>query len=120
LPKQPDIRQDLGRTYYNLGLLLSDAKRPAEAEAAYRDALALWRQLATESPRVPGYQVGAAGTLALLGLLLYETGRPVEGEAAWREALALWKRLTDEFPNVPMYRDEYKKLLAELEAKQKK
>jgi serine/threonine protein kinase/tetratricopeptide (TPR) repeat protein len=120
LPKQPDIRQDLGRTYYNLGLLLSDAKRPAEAEAAYREALAIWRQLATESPRVPGYQVGAAGTLALLGLLLYETGRPVEGEAAWREALALWKRLTDEFPNVPMYQEEYKKLLAELEAKQKK
>ena len=43
--------------------------RSSEAEAAYRDALALWTQLADAFPAVAQYQNGLAGTLVNLAMV---------------------------------------------------
>jgi tetratricopeptide (TPR) repeat protein len=59
----------LARTYYNLGLLTSDAQRPAEAEAAYRGALGLQKQLAADFPKVASCQNDLAGRLVKLANL---------------------------------------------------
>jgi serine/threonine protein kinase/Flp pilus assembly protein TadD len=77
-----------------------------EAEAAYRDALALQKQLADEFPTRSDYRQELATSHNNLGVLLCTTGRLAEAEAAWRDALALQKQLADEFPTRPDYRQE--------------
>ena len=46
-----------------MGNLLGDTGRPKEAEAAYAEALALFKRLAAEFPEVPDYRNNVAGTL---------------------------------------------------------
>ena len=55
-----------GQTWENLGIALTDADRPAEAEAAFKRAVTLW-------PRAEGY--------SLLARSAYGAGRASEGAA---------------------------------------
>ncbi|HEX7613395.1 MAG TPA: tetratricopeptide repeat protein [Candidatus Limnocylindrales bacterium] len=72
-----------GRTSYvvgpailNLGILLTEQGRPAEAEEAYRQAIASGH--ADQAPRAA----------VNLGVLLSEQGRPAEAEESYRQAIA--------------------------------
>jgi tetratricopeptide (TPR) repeat protein len=93
-------------SHNNLGLLLSSTGRLAEAERAYRDALALQKQLAAEFPARPDFRLELARSHNNLGLLLSSTGRLKEAETAYREALALWKQLAADYPTHPEFRQE--------------
>ena len=89
----------VGLMRYRLGEL-------KEAEAAWRDALALRKQLAADFPTRPEFRHNLAKSHNNLGVLLSNTGRLQEAEAVWRDALALQKQLAADFPTSPDYRQE--------------
>jgi tetratricopeptide (TPR) repeat protein len=89
----------VGLMRYRLGEL-------QEAEAAYRDALALQKQLAADFPNRPEFRQELATSHNNLGNLLRATGRLQEAEAAYRDALALQKQLAADFPTRPEFRQE--------------
>ena len=101
-----DSRAIRGEGYFRVGLMryrLGDLK---EAEAAFRDALALQKQLVAEFPIRPDFRQELARTYGNLGVLLRETGQLKEAEAAYRNALALQKQLVADFPTRPDFRQE--------------
>src|SRR5262249_55162691 len=103
---RPEIRQDLATGHYNLGLLFDSTGRLKEAETAYGQALALFKQLAADFPSVPQGRQSLAQSQNALGLLLRRTGRPKEAEAALAAALALRKQLAADFPDQPDLRND--------------
>jgi serine/threonine-protein kinase len=87
----------VGLVRYHLGEL-------KEAEAAYREALALRKQLAADFPGVANYRQELATSHNHLGILLQATGRLEEAEGAYRQALTLRKQLAADFPSRPDFR----------------
>jgi tetratricopeptide (TPR) repeat protein/predicted Ser/Thr protein kinase len=102
-PEGRRIRADgyaqVGRINHQLGAF-------KEAEAAYREAIALLQQLADEFPREPKYRYDLASSSHHLAALLNDTGRPGGGEIAYRRGLELQKQLAEEYPDRPGYRHE--------------
>ena len=72
----------VGNIWYRLGDL-------AQAEAAYREALEIRKQLAVDFPTRPEFRQEQALSQNNLGLLLRDTGRLKEAEAAYREAVEI-------------------------------
>jgi hypothetical protein len=97
----------------NLALLLQYTGRLKEAEAAYRDALALYQPLATQFPAAPRYRQLLAQTHNNLGNLLKDTGHLREAEAAYR-ALDVQEKLAADFPNVSDYQNDVGNTLDEM------
>jgi tetratricopeptide (TPR) repeat protein len=103
-PGQPDDRRDLAESHYHLAALLAPLQdRRRQAEAGYRDALALQQELVAAFPRRPDYRRALARTFNNLGILLWKTGRP-EALAAFRQSQEEGARLVKEFPDEPVYR----------------
>jgi tetratricopeptide (TPR) repeat protein len=100
-------RQGLAKTHTNLGILLRDTGRTKEAEAAYRDALAVQEKLAADFPNVPDYQNDVGNTLDEMAELArrrkdYHTARRLLEEAQPHLQKAL-----DANPRHPFYREVY-------------
>ncbi len=87
----------VGLMRYRLGEL-------KEAEAAYADALAIYKQLAINSPARPEFRHELALTHNRLGILLKNTGRPKEAETAYAASLALYEQLGVDFPRRKEFR----------------
>jgi tetratricopeptide (TPR) repeat protein len=98
-------RSDLATGREQLGQLLKETGRLAEAEAEYRAAVLVRRKLVGESPGVNSWRE-LAFTQARLGRLLKDTGRSRVAEAEYRAALAILKELVRRNPGVPVYRDD--------------
>jgi tetratricopeptide (TPR) repeat protein len=81
-------QRDLATTLNRIGLLLADTGRPGEAEAEYRRALAILRDLAEDHSTLTGFRSLLAQVHTNLGALLSELGRPAEAAAEYRAALA--------------------------------
>jgi tetratricopeptide (TPR) repeat protein len=79
----------LGNHHHNLGLLLKNTGKPAEAEAEYRKAQAIFQKLADASPDVNVFRANLAECHYNLGDLLSATGKPAEAVADYRKALEL-------------------------------
>lgn len=106
-PTVAEHRQRLALTYASLGYLLEPkgGDRLGDAEAAYRDAIAVQKELAADFPADPGYRQDLANSYSKLSRFLRERRRRLpEAEAAIREDLALRKQLAAEFPTAPEYR----------------
>ena len=91
---------NVAATCNNLANLLSESSAGREeAEALYREALKLRRELAEENPSV--YEPNVAATCNNLANLLSESsaGRK-EAEALYREALERYRELTRQAPEV--------------------
>jgi tetratricopeptide (TPR) repeat protein len=93
----------LADSHGNLGELLADRERWAEAEAEYRAALALDEKLAAEFPALPAYQSDLALNHNNLGMALRALKRPAEAAAEFREALAVRQKLAADHPDVLQY-----------------
>jgi tetratricopeptide (TPR) repeat protein len=103
----PQYRQNLAESHHNLGLLLAGLNKRAEAEAAYRQALAIREKLTAEYPAVSQYRLELAGSHNSLGaLLLAGLSRQAEAETAFRQALAILDKLAAEHTSVPQRRLE--------------
>jgi serine/threonine protein kinase len=103
-PDRRLYRQALAMISGNLGILLARAHRAREAEAAYGDAIALYKKLVADFPALPEYGLGLASGHLNLGFLLLDTGRPAKAETSFRAAVALLKKLAADPSAVPHYR----------------
>ncbi len=80
----------------NLGVLYKDIQQYKKAEAAYGEALALYRKLAEDNPAA--FEPDVAGTLNNLGNLYRIMRQYKEGEATLRETLTLYRKLSEDNP----------------------
>jgi serine/threonine-protein kinase len=94
---------DQAAAYWRLGQLYQETGRPAEAEAALRQDLALREQLAAGSAD-PVEQSKVAEIHRRLGWLYQKTGRMTEAEPELQTAIALQERLVADHPAAPAYR----------------
>jgi serine/threonine protein kinase/tetratricopeptide (TPR) repeat protein len=101
----PPYRRQIATCSNEVGTLLSEAGRPKEAEEAYRDAVAIRKQLAKDFPNRTEFCQELARSHNNLGNVLYTTGRSKEAEEAYRAALALQKRLVARFPTDAEHRN---------------
>ena len=72
----PQYREDLALSHNDLGILLCDLGKRAEAEAAYRQALSIQDKLATDFPAVPQYRIALGGSQVNYALLPREILQP--------------------------------------------
>jgi tetratricopeptide (TPR) repeat protein len=80
----------LARTLRNIGVLYANTQRTREAEGVYQEALAIYRQQASDKP---AYQLDFAATLNNLGVLYRNTQRVEEAKASFREALKAYRQM---------------------------
>jgi len=83
-------------TLNNLAILYSDTQRMGDAELAYGEALATYRQLAKQNPEA--YLPDVAMTLNNLAILYSDTQRMGDAELAYGEALATYRQLAEQNP----------------------
>ena len=93
-PGRPEFSQELARGLVGLGNLLLIGDRLKEAEAAYREALALLKPLSNDDPSRPEYRAGLALIHYKLGCTLSQQRRPADAVAEYREAI----RLKEDYP----------------------
>jgi serine/threonine-protein kinase len=103
-PGRTDYRHQQSRALADLADLYNVAGQPDQADAAYRDALAMQKALVAEHPQDREYQTSLAGTLHNRGLLYSRTGRAQEAEQAFRSSLALREELARSKPPTPKQR----------------
>jgi tetratricopeptide (TPR) repeat protein len=92
--------------YLRVGLMRYRLGELQEAEAAYRDALAMGKGLVADFPARPEFRRGLASSHNNLGMLLKTRGRPKEAERAHTDALAIQKQLAAAFPTRPEFRQD--------------
>jgi eukaryotic-like serine/threonine-protein kinase len=110
----PENRRKLVRYLNNLGLLLADAGRLADAEQYYRQAIkALQEELASD-PLAPDNRWHMARSEANMGVLLQKSERVGEAEGYLVHARDCQKRLSRDFPRIPDYRHELASILNNL------
>jgi tetratricopeptide (TPR) repeat protein len=105
-PNVPEVRQELGQTYENLGRLRRDTD-PAAAEKDYTSAESVAEKLVEDFPATPAYRQDLAAALNNRGVLLLALGKGNEAEAAFGRALTLKERLAAEVHWVADYRRDY-------------
>jgi tetratricopeptide (TPR) repeat protein len=96
-------RQELARTYNNLGLLLAAAGRQSEAEKAYERAVAIHEALTRSEPRKREYKLELAKFYGNLAILLQEQGRLDSAKQRNLQALDLFEQLA--IPSVSLGTD---------------
>jgi serine/threonine protein kinase/tetratricopeptide (TPR) repeat protein len=99
----PVGRQSRVEGLFRVGLIRQRLGEFKDAEAAYRDCLALYQQLAVDFPSEAAYRGQAAIIRHNLGHMLEETGHLTEAEAEYRAVLPLQRQLAAEFPNEYRY-----------------
>ena len=99
-----EVRRDLAATINNIGILLHNTGKLAEAGAEYRQALAIRQKLADDNPAVTEFRSLEASSHNNLGYLLSNTGRPMEAETENRKALEIRQKLVDDNPAVTEFR----------------
>jgi serine/threonine protein kinase len=102
------------RGYFTVAYIRQLLGAGAEAEAGYRRAAVLLRELVEECLTVPEYRQKLAMTDNRLGAVLVESGRDAEAETVFRQGVAIYQKLADEFPNVGPYRRELAAALNDL------
>jgi tetratricopeptide (TPR) repeat protein len=105
-PERPEYGHDLACTLHNLGNLLRDGRRWAEAEPICREAVALQEKLVAAAPGCASYREELARDYGSLGSLLRDTDRPREAETTYRAALQLIEGLAADAPDTPAYRHD--------------
>ena len=110
----PESRRKLVRYFNNLGLLLTDAGRLADAEPYYRQAIKALQEELANDPMAPGNRWHMARSEANMGVLLEKTERVGEAEAYLVRARDRQKQLAGDFPRIPDYRHELASILNNL------
>src|SRR5262249_33952474 len=91
---------------FRVGLIRFRLGESKDAEAAYRDALAIMQRLADDFPDRAHSRHAPATTYCNLGVVLDHIGRYKDSEEAQRAALRLKKQLVAEFSERAEYRLE--------------
>jgi tetratricopeptide (TPR) repeat protein len=102
-PEVYRYRQELAMTLNVLGGLAMQARRGAQAEAAFRESIATWRELVRLQPEVPGHRNRLGMALSNCAGLLITLGGFERAAALQKEAAELLERLVREHPSVVEY-----------------
>jgi serine/threonine protein kinase/uncharacterized protein HemY len=100
-PRHSVYRKYLAVELGALGRLLLRLGESAEAEEAFREALAFQDKLAQDFPRTPRYRIDLASLQDQVGDLLTDVGRPEDARPVYAQALAVRKQLVKEYPDSP-------------------
>ena len=92
-PEHVDIGDGLGTALNNLGVLLRDASRVAEAERAYRRAVEICEALWAANPENVDIANGLGTALNNLSDLLSDAGREAEAERTYRRSVEIYEAL---------------------------
>src|SRR5262249_8746566 len=103
-PAESLYRLELSRCHDNLGLILGSKNRWGEAEAAFRQALAVQDQWVGDLP--PAFQLERASILVNLAERLYLGGRLEEAKPLFEQARVLVAGLSAEFRAEPESRQQ--------------
>jgi serine/threonine-protein kinase len=98
------LHGDQAAAYWRLGQLYQETGRPKEAEAAFRQGLALREHLAAGSED-PDAQSHVAEMHRRLGWLYANTGRATEAEPQLQTAITLLESLVAYHPAAPAYQE---------------
>jgi serine/threonine protein kinase/tetratricopeptide (TPR) repeat protein len=90
--------------FFRVGRIRLRLGEHEEGMAAFRDAAALWKQLAGDFPDQPEYRYNEARSYHNLGILRRDTGRHKEAESAFDDALTILKPLAADFKDRPEFR----------------
>jgi serine/threonine protein kinase/tetratricopeptide (TPR) repeat protein len=102
-PLPPKFEQVRAQSLNNVGDLYRADGRFAEAESAFRQALAIKEKLAKQFPSVPQFSQEVARSFSNLGLLFSLLGKPVDAQAAFEKSIEYYERLAADFRDVPDY-----------------
>ena len=102
----PAYHQYLARSRSNLGELLRQQGKYAQAEKLFDQAVKVQQEQLKKFPDVPRCRQHLAGSYQGLGIVLAELGREDESEATFEQSVALRKKLVEQFPRVRDYRRE--------------
>jgi serine/threonine protein kinase/Tfp pilus assembly protein PilF len=94
--RSPHAQEYRAYSHRNLGHSLAKDGKPREAEQAFRQASAIWSELAASDPNRPGYRNALASDQGWLGDLFQQTGRKSEAIDAWRQAAQLLEKVVAE------------------------
>ena len=87
------IRKATSDAYHRMGSMYTLLGQHVRAEKAFREAITLREQLATEFPGAATYRAELGWSYHALGGALGFLGRPHEAEKALRRSLELWQPL---------------------------
>jgi len=101
----PTMRHETARAHMRVAVISEDLGRAVEAVAASREAIALLRSLAADSPANSEYRRDLVAALyELAPVLASEFGDKLGAAAAMEEAVSLETELAAEYPDEPEYR----------------
>jgi tetratricopeptide (TPR) repeat protein len=103
-PGDGRYRAELASERYNLGILLEEMYRPAEAEIQYRQAVEIQERLVRERSEEPGLRLHLASSLINLASVISDPPRRSEAESLLDRGRALQEQLVREYAAVPLYR----------------
>lgn len=96
-------KEQIARALNTIGVLREKNHALEQSEAAYREAVPIWQQLASTYINVPEYQEELVRSCENLARLLRE--RPESADWLWRTRDSL-RRLTEQFPENRRYREQ--------------
>jgi serine/threonine-protein kinase len=99
-----DIMAERGRAYYLLGAVRTEMGQTRAAEAAYRDGLALFGELAASHPDDPAYRLEQARGHDGLGGAYFDSFKGEEAAKEHQEEVALCQALVAAHPNTAGFR----------------
>jgi tetratricopeptide (TPR) repeat protein len=99
----PEVRYETGRARFRVGEIGYKFNRMADAEAAYKDAVAILGPLAAEYPARPDFAQACAGALNSLALVYTSIGRLDQAEALFQQAAGIRRKLIDDHPQDVAY-----------------
>src|SRR5207249_1533947 len=96
---QSDYQNELADSHRALGMLYRTTGRSTQANAFYREALALRQQTVSNFPARGDYRNALARDFSELSRLYGATSRPADAEASLRQALTTLEDLTRDYPD---------------------
>ncbi|MBL8798334.1 MAG: protein kinase [Planctomycetia bacterium] len=111
---EPEVRQQAGQAYQQVGNVYRMLGRFPDAEVAYRNSMERFEALTKEFPQEPDYRRDLALTYFDRGQLQRTRGKLAEAEQDDRAAIAIQDKLAAEFPKQADYRHELSKSLNDL------
>jgi tetratricopeptide (TPR) repeat protein len=96
----PRYEADVAQSHFYIGKVLARMDRPREAEAEYRQALAVQEELARIPDTFADFRADLGRTYIQMGNLIRDDKKLLDAFAWYKKARELWKQVVEEKPDV--------------------